>query len=711
MATYHLDYVNGNDGNDGSSWGNAWKTLTTGATAARIAPGDIIKIAKSPAPVNMGINATWTNNTKTITLSAAVAADIDLCESTWTASTNVSCGVSSTTKKQGTNSAYTSIATAFSTGKAAYKATGTLDLSSYQGICLWINPSTSINDGVSSLKICLCSDVAGATPVDTFYLPTITSPKVGRWSAIHLNKGSALGSSIKSIALYADTDPGTPTIYFDAIIAVKATSAANFLTYNHLVSKSTVEQGGTENWYSIESITAGTTVTLDLFSGTNSSTYVTNVYFGPNETVALYSRTTIVTDFPATQTTKVQEITDSGTAGSLIEYQGGYNTSNGNQDGETIFDGGRIGWGYGIYAEGKSFIKLNHISCIRYYNGFHLLSFGSSRCENILLANNCYNIGFNLGIYNHTFGYNLNSYVNVQNAIANASSGVTVTALANSEVIVGTAGSNPTTSNAYAYAVSINGASNSKFTLGYLRGNYPTSATPSFYNGLNVQGCIDCDIEVSACKYNNIGVSVNGLMIRTRIRNCTMSDNSTSSVMCNGGSVGDFAFVNCLMSDTVEVSYFPVSPEYRICSQDHDQTAGNHWQWTFGGTINSQTTKRHTASGIAWKMSPTDALRSVDFPLFLHLGRLWVNANAQVTARCFFLRDNTGITGALAVRGGMIAGVTNTVKDTMTADADTWEQLEITFTPTEAGLVTLEAWAYGGTTYSVYVDDLYVAQA
>jgi hypothetical protein len=44
----------------GQSWADAWKTITSGATAARIAPGDIIRIAKSPAPSSIG-NATWTN--------------------------------------------------------------------------------------------------------------------------------------------------------------------------------------------------------------------------------------------------------------------------------------------------------------------------------------------------------------------------------------------------------------------------------------------------------------------------------------------------------------------------------------------------------------------------------------------------------------------------------------------------------------------------
>jgi hypothetical protein len=35
MAAYYLDFENGNDANDGTTFANRWKTLTNGATAAR----------------------------------------------------------------------------------------------------------------------------------------------------------------------------------------------------------------------------------------------------------------------------------------------------------------------------------------------------------------------------------------------------------------------------------------------------------------------------------------------------------------------------------------------------------------------------------------------------------------------------------------------------------------------------------------------------
>ena len=61
MAILYLDYEGGNDANDGSSFALRVKTMTLGATAARIAPGDTIRVMGSPAATSLGINGTWTD--------------------------------------------------------------------------------------------------------------------------------------------------------------------------------------------------------------------------------------------------------------------------------------------------------------------------------------------------------------------------------------------------------------------------------------------------------------------------------------------------------------------------------------------------------------------------------------------------------------------------------------------------------------------------
>ena len=59
MPTYYIDFEGGNDANAGTSFATRWKTITSGATAARIAPGDEIRVMASPDPTSIG-SATWT---------------------------------------------------------------------------------------------------------------------------------------------------------------------------------------------------------------------------------------------------------------------------------------------------------------------------------------------------------------------------------------------------------------------------------------------------------------------------------------------------------------------------------------------------------------------------------------------------------------------------------------------------------------------------
>jgi len=74
-------------------------------------------------------------------------------------------------------------------------------------------------------------------------------------------------------------------------------------------------------------------------------------------------------------------------------------------------------------------------------------------------------------------------------------------------------------------------------------------------------------------------------------------------------------------------------------------------------------------------------------------------------------RTNTGLTARLMCKGGQIAGVATDVSTAMTAAATTWEEVTITFTPTEIGVVEILAECWGGTTYSLYVDDFSATQA
>lgn len=62
MAIKYIDYLTGDNTNDGDSWATAWKSLN-GIIASRITPGDEFRYAKSPDPTSMGQNATWVGAT------------------------------------------------------------------------------------------------------------------------------------------------------------------------------------------------------------------------------------------------------------------------------------------------------------------------------------------------------------------------------------------------------------------------------------------------------------------------------------------------------------------------------------------------------------------------------------------------------------------------------------------------------------------------
>ena len=127
--------------------------------------------------------------------------------------------------------------------------------------------------------------------------------------------------------------------------------------------------------------------------------------------------------------------------------------------------------------------------------------------------------------------------------------------------------------------------------------------------------------------------------------------------------------------------------------------------------VSAATDQRHTASGISWKMQPTNTARNSTWPVTLSLAKVACAANSLVTVKAWMRRTNTGLTMRLVCKGDQIAGVSSDVVSAMTAAADTWEELTITFTPTEVGVVEITAEAWGGTTFSGWVDDMTISQA
>jgi hypothetical protein len=746
MATFYLDFEGGDDSKDGTTFANRWKTITNGATAARTAPGDTIRIMGSPAPTSLGQNGVWTSQalqaTKNITgatnatpisitctahgystgdtvvitgvggntnangtweitstgantftldgsagnanytsggtarlrnntrvkLASAVTQNIASTgpgRAAWTSAggANVVTGfglmtVGSSFKEHTTNDLIT-INTAFTTGKAAYwQLPSTLDLSGYQQVSFWI--STIGDNPPQRAELRLCSDTTGDTVVDTIPIPAIAA--AGRWQAYTYDKGSALGSSISSISMYVNTDISTANVsfYFSNIIACKASSAADSLTLTSLIGKNTTG----ETFWGIQSIN-GTRVMLD--ADTNATPTSTSVrgYYGTSETVTTWKRETIKLGPAASSTTALQTIQDSGTDGSPITFSGGWDRTNmTTQNLETWLDGVN-GNGYGIVNTSRSFISLTNLAGARLNRAVSFTAatfFGNNL--NLIASNNCTATPV---IFEHV------GSCMVGNIAANASAPFNVTLIANVEV----------------------GAADSNNGAVILVNTGPSSTIKAaFRNG------------------SGFGLLLESNPVASRFNDCVFADNASGSIGITATNTqqGLLYFKNCLFSDTTEVSFSTYGTDLFLFSHKHDQVTDNHKIFMQGALISSATDQRKTASGISWKIQPTSTNRNSTWPVTLSLAKVACAANNLVTVKAWMRRDNSGLTMRLVCKGGQIAGVANDVTASVTT-TNAWEEETITFTPTETGVVEITAEAWGGTTFSGWVDDLTISQA
>lgn len=703
----------------GTSFTRRWKTFASGATAARTAPGDTIRIMASPNPTLVG-DATWTAGSKTITLAGAVTANIATCETAWTASANVTCSTTSS-GKEGTNAASSVIASGFTTGKASYFATGTLDLSGYQQVSFWFTANAAIVANTLSLR--LCTDTAGATSVHTVPIPVNT--RSDRWMRVTVDLGANMNSAIASVALYQDVDIAAVTVILDNIIACKASSAADSLSLTSLIGKvwgmnwvasttyasnairkptspnrngyrykvtaggggasgssepawplrigSTVSDGALtwtcdaleDTWHSIRSIN-GTTLSLD--GGPNTSTSNVRTYTGDTETVATYKRETIkqatVSNF-----TGLNVVQESGTLSSPITYTGGWSrTDMATQTGETWIDGQIGEYVYGWYLTGRSFVVLDNVGAVNCNHGVVVEFFTGCTVKNVH-CNNSQGTGILIG------------------------TGTTVA---------------PTSVLGAALHSNVDGLVTDS-TMVTMRA---ITASSNFNNGIRFAGGqAQQSVLTGIVAKNNgsYGIGATAAQGVLRIDRLTTSLNISAGVQLGG----DLVLSNSSVTDTTKFSSMSAGSNVRALSQRDGAVADVHVITTDGGTIISATDQRHTASGISWKFRPTSTTRNSIYPLRLSVAKVAVASGGLVTINIWTRRDNTNIAGMLLLPGGQIAGAGGDLTVSCAPTINTWVQSgDLTFTPTEDGVVEVFflAWDGVGTTNSFWIDDVSITQ-
>lgn len=659
MANLFVDFTGGNDSNNGSSFANRVKTITSGITAARTVGGDVIRIMKSEDPVSLGINATFTNLSDTVTLASALTTNI-YASGAWTASANVTC-TTSTTRKEGATSTSNAIASGFTTGLAAYYATGTLDLSAYNKVSLWIRPSAGVASGV--LSISLCTDTAGATPVHTFTINQALASS--QWTCLTFDNGSALNSAIQSIALNCISDPGTVTVLIDNVIA------CNALTLTSVIGLSSSSTSC--DFYPIKSIN-GTTIKLDIGAPADASATARG-WYGTTTTATCYKIEPIR---PSNLYNTVQEAGTSALSRSI--YSGGWNTTDmSTQTGLTFIDTGDSG-GVALTC-GQSFLDFENIVTVRGTSGFSMSAVAHQKYTN------CAAIGAS------TSGFNFASssqFVAFQSCTAN---------------------------NNATHGFSLAGQMSSLYEC--TANNNAQNGINVGLQACTIRGAVTCNNGGAGVFVTAADCNIYGLTTRNNVTYGLTGSLTAGSIIraFNVGSSGQISGLSAqtgilIATNVTSTDTFPINPITAtgivIVNNVNGDANVSQMYHRNGSNITAQleATTLHGTATKNWKHSPQNN-HTADFPQIQKLDRIPVLAAGTLTFSVWVQRSSLTVDAMLVLRGGQCSGVTTDLQGIASAAINTWEQLTITCTPGQATALEFElhTWRNTSTSGDVFFSD------
>jgi len=849
MAVYYINPASGSDSNSGLSFATAWKTVTNGATALRIAPGDEIRIMQSP--IGSSPNAQWkslssnqrltgsitnaTNATPIVITSAAhglqngntvcmnnvggntnangvwvianvttntfelvgsagngaytnsgsfsdissavvnygagsIAQEISFCGnngqascSNWTGSANVNCylnifgtGVASYIR-EGNCSLKINLTSSFATGKAAYQQVvgAPLNLSSFNALTFQIAKESAAIDA-NEYKIVLCSDTAGATIVDEFVVPASLSVNNMVPFTVTRTGGGSLGSSIRSIALYKiKNDSVATTIYLDNMVAVNSGVTP---TLTALINAAK-NNGDFTDYYGLMSIRNSSVMLtngpVSIACDPNNLPYGWYDLDGDNSPYGYPTRS--VEPFyidSAASSSPLCIVNDSGTAGNLITFKGGYNSTDmTNVNGKTFF-ASRSGYNTIFSTNTKEYLEINNIQVSRGDVGFEFSSCNNSTIVDCS-ATNMSSTGMSISACsNSTFNSTYSAYPISASAVMSAAfcmqNGFLISggsenntfngmkALSclynvkygnNFNEINGLASYNGV-SGMFIYLETVNGpldiiTNNCIFAANAEGITFDASATyGAQFNGTSFYYCNTAIITANLNKgivFNNTTTS--GTYVNT-------VNILGSSITFNGGRFGypvaDTATYLSLMNSEIYLNRIvglnsadPINQTYGDVSvayiTDCTNTSAAQFSGTYGPYSSSVlvSTPVHGSTSNSWKMSvgngPSPWDKNVDAPLALPIAKIAVEANKTVTVSAWFRREDAGIAASLVLPANQLLGLETAVSSSMTAAINTWQQLTISFTPYMQGVVEIQAQAYGSSTSAVYVGDMSVS--
>ena len=187
------------------------------------------------------------------------------------------------------------------------------------------------------------------------------------------------------------------------------------------------------------------------------------------------------------------------------------------------------------------------------------------------------------------------------------------------------------------------------------------------------------------------------------------------STASNAAGVYSNNGLNIIHNATIaEATKVDTSTTYYANVRVHINNMGGYsYVYSNYATANSQNASAG-GTGKEWKLAITGAARGTNYPFYIPIARVAVASSGKVTVKVYFKKSGTGIAGALRCRYGQIAWSDGTSDITVTCPNDTSRnQVTLEFTPTEAGVVEIEAgaWHVSSTSQTVIIDDIEISQA
>ena len=256
-----------------------------------------------------------------------------------------------------------------------------------------------------------------------------------------------------------------------------------------------------------------------------------------------------------------------------------------------------------------------------------------------------------------------------------------------------------TFNNRYGYGLYMTGKSYTNLDkLNFLRYN----------NGIYYYtGSSNNTITSATCNSNNYGIYY------------TSSSNNTIYALSTTGNTtagiySDNANNICHSATIAESTKVATGTTYYANTRQYINNLGGYsYVYSNYATANSQNA---TAGGTGkeWKFAITNAARNSGYPFYIPIARVAVASSGKVTVKVYFKKSGTGIAGGLRCRVNQVAWSDGTSDITVTCPNDTSRnQVTLEFTPTEAGVVEIEAgaWYVSSTSQTVIIDDIEITQA